>query len=80
MLSKTHPINHLYLFGSYTRDEQTKNRDIDILVDLSKPAGLQIIHLAKELESSLDKKIEFVSINGIEEKKTRYIKEDLIDV
>jgi len=28
----------------------------------------------------LDKKIGLVSINGIEEKKKRYIKEDLIDV
>src|SRR6056297_4131136 len=64
-LKKKYPINHLYLFGSYARDEQTENSDIDILVDFSKPIGFQFVHLAKDLETLLDKKIDLVSMNGI---------------
>ena len=32
-ISKKNDVNHLYLFGSYAKGLQTKNSDIDIVID-----------------------------------------------
>mgnify|MGYP003810297659 CR=1 FL=1 len=79
-LKKKYPIHQFYLFGSYARDEQTESSDIDIMVELEKPIGLNFVHLALELEALLEKKVDLVSINGVEKRKFQYIKEDMIDV
>jgi len=79
-LKTKYPVNHFYLFGSYARDEQTEDSDIDIMVELDKPIGFEFVHLALELEALLDKKVDLVSINAIEEKKMRYIREDITDI
>jgi predicted nucleotidyltransferase len=79
-LKMKYPVNHFYLFGSYARDEQTEDSDIDIMVDLKKTIGFTFVHLALDLEALLKKKVDLVSIDGIEEKKMRYIREDMIDV
>lgn len=79
-LKTKYPVSHFYLFGSYARDEQTEASDIDIMVELEKPIGFKFVHLALDLEVLLKKKVDLVSIDGIEEKKMRYIREDMIDV
>jgi hypothetical protein len=55
-LKKKYPIHQFFLFGSYARDEQTEISDIDIMVELEKPIGLNFVHLALELEALLNKK------------------------
>jgi len=79
-LKTKYPVNRFYLFGSYARDEQTEDSDIDIMVELDNPIGFEFVHLALELEALLDKKVDLVSINAIGEKKMQYIREDMIDV
>jgi uncharacterized protein len=75
-----YPIVRLALFGSVSRGEDSIDSDVDILVEFSRPAGMQFIHLALELEKMLQKKVGLVSKNGI---KTAYLSEiepDLIYV
>ena len=54
------------LFGSFVREEQTKNRDIDILVELKKDLSLlDVIKIKLELEKVLMKKVDLVEYDTI---------------
>lgn len=54
-------IESLYLFGSYARDEQSSNSDIDLLIDFKKtPDLLTFIELEEYLSHSLQKKVDLV--------------------
>lgn len=60
---KTQPVLKAWLFGSYSRDEQHADSDVDILVlyDRTQPIGLfklSEMHLA--LEDLLGKKVDLV--------------------
>jgi hypothetical protein len=76
-LSKKYHISYLAIFGSVSRNENTKNSDIDILVDFTQPVGLEFIDLADELEKILDHKVDLVSRNGIKPEYYEQIKNDL---
>ena len=59
----TQPVNRAYLFGSCSRGEETKNSDVDILVDLdkSKPIGLfQYVTMKLELQDLLQREVDLV--------------------
>lgn len=54
------------IFGSYTRGEQKKDSDIDILVEISKPISLlDFVGLKQELEDTLGIKVDLVEYNSI---------------
>lgn len=69
---KTQPVLRAYLFGSYVRNEATKDSDIDILVDLdySQPIGLEFIQMKMDLQELLSKQVDLVSSRGL----SKYIK------
>ena len=59
----TQPVNRAYLFGSCSRGEETKDSDVDILVDLdkSKPIGLfQYITMKLDLQDLLQREVDLV--------------------
>lgn len=60
---KDKPVNKVWLFGSYARDEADDTSDIDVLVDIEKDAmiGLKYFSWRQELEELLSKKIDIVS-------------------
>lgn len=80
MLAKNYPISSMAIFGSVSRGEDGSGSDVDILVEFSKPAGMQFIHLAYELERILQKKVDLVSKNGIKAAYFEEIQPDLIYV
>ena len=64
----TFGVNKIGLFGSYVRNEQLPQSDIDILVDLdpAKETFDNFMNLYDYLEELFDgKKIEIVSVNGL---------------
>ena len=65
------------IFGSYVKEQQNENSDIDILVDFNKPIGIEFIDLANELEVILQNKVDLVSKNGIKPQYLKYIEPDL---
>lgn len=79
-LYKKYPIKSLALFGSFSRNEQNNNSDIDILVEFNHNVGLEFIELADELENLINTKVDLVSKNGIKDKYFQYIKNDLLYV
>ena len=59
----TRPVKRAYLFGSCSRGEETKNSDVDILVDLdkSKPIGLfQYVTMKLDLQDLLHREVDLV--------------------
>ncbi|MEI6185376.1 MAG: nucleotidyltransferase domain-containing protein [Bacteroidota bacterium] len=67
-LEAKYHVSALGLFGSVVRDDYTDISDIDIIVDFSKPIGIDFIDLADLLEKHLDKPVDLVSKRGIKEK------------
>jgi predicted nucleotidyltransferase len=51
-LSRKYNIKQLAIFGSNSRSEETKNSDLDIMVEFNKPIGFEFIDLANELKKN----------------------------
>ena len=60
------PVERAWLFGSFSRMEESPGSDIDILVDLDSSSPMGLLHYARminTLESLLNRKIDLVT-NG----------------
>ena len=73
-------VNSIGLFGSILRDDFTDESDIDIIVDFSKPVGIEFIDLANYIETKLNKKVDLVSKNGVKPKYFSQIESDIVYV
>lgn len=63
---KGQPIIRAWLFGSYSRGEETPDSDIDILVDYDKSQPISLLKICSiiiDLEDILGKKVDLVE-NG----------------
>jgi len=58
-------VKKIGLFGSYARDEQKEDSDIDIIVEFSRPVGFQFIELKLYLEEILNSKVDLVTLNAL---------------
>ncbi|TWJ02371.1 hypothetical protein JN11_01343 [Mucilaginibacter frigoritolerans] len=70
-------VNSIGLFGSVVRDDFNDNSDIDIIVDFTKPIGIDFIDLADLLEASLKRPVDLVSKKGIKEKYFKVIESEI---
>ena len=59
----TQPVLKAWLFGSFSRGEETQDSDVDIIValDKSKPIGLKFFGMWSDLEGLLGRKVDLVS-------------------
>jgi hypothetical protein len=73
-------VSSIGLFGSYVRNEQKEESDLDIIVDFSQPVGIEFIDLADFLEDNLRTKVDLVSLNGIKPKYLEAIKPEILYV
>jgi uncharacterized protein len=60
-------VDKIGYFGSYARNEQTSDSDIDILVSFGKPLGWAFFDLHELLEKELEKKVDLVSVKALKE-------------
>jgi uncharacterized protein len=79
-LTQKYFVNSIGLFGSIVRNEFTDKSDVDIIVDFSKPIGIEFIDLANYIESKLRKKVDLVSRNGVKPKYYHQIESEIIYV
>ena len=70
-------IKNLAIFGSYARNEQRSDSDIDMLVEFDGPIGIEFIDLANQLETILQLRVDLVSRTGIKPKYYKAISSDL---
>jgi len=76
-LSEKYGLSGLAVFGSYGREQQREDSDVDIMVEFKKPIGIEFIDLANELEKILNIKVDLVSKRGVKEQYLRAIEQDL---
>lgn len=58
-------VNFCYLFGSYSRNTQKEDSDVDLLIDTT-VTGLAFYGLVEELRNSLSKKVDLLKFNQLE--------------
>ena len=73
-----HGVTYAAVFGSVARGEQRQDSDIDILVRLGRPTGMiGYMQLVEGLEQSLNKKIDLVTEQSLNQHVRPYIMPDL---
>lgn len=75
------PIDKAWIFGSYAREEEKKNSDIDILVSFlpkTKITLLQYAHLVNALQALTGKKIDLVENGQLKKFATKGVDSDKI--
>ena len=69
------------IFGSYSRSEEKKDSDLDLLVDFMEGATLfDLAGLGNFLEEKLHCKVDVVSRRALKEETKPYIYDDLVEL
>lgn len=58
-------IGRVRLFGSYARDEARPDSDIDLIVEITKPLGLDYFRIEDELSEKLGAKVEMTTDDAL---------------
>jgi predicted nucleotidyltransferase len=76
---ENHDVSRAGIFGSYAKNEQTKDSDIDILIQLNdKISLLEFVRIKIELEDKLNKKVDLVEYQSIKPRlKNRILSEEI---
>ncbi|GLU55781.1 nucleotidyltransferase family protein [Dyadobacter frigoris] len=73
-------VSSIGLFGSIVRNDFNASSDIDIIVDFSKPIGIEFVDLADFIEKELNKPVDLVSKKGIKPKYFSAIESEIVYV
>lgn len=80
-LSSKYNVQSLGLFGSVTREDfKDDSSDIDIIVEFSRPVGVEFIDLGNYLEAIFKRKVDLVSRKGIKNQYFEEIQNDILYV
>ena len=72
-------VNEIALFGSYARNEQTENSDIDVMINLQPSSYINLCNTLYALQNLFpNQKVQIVSKKGIKPKYFEAIKNDLM--
>jgi predicted nucleotidyltransferase len=77
LLSKHNP-RKIGIFGSFARNQESKDSDIDILVDFKEQKSLlELIEIEMELEDALKRKVDLITETSVHPYLKDYIQNDL---
>jgi predicted nucleotidyltransferase len=76
-ICKRNDISYCAVFGSFARGEATEESDIDLLVKFSKPKGFSWVEAALEIEDTLGKEVDLITVNGLSPLIRDYVMSDL---
>ena len=77
VLEEKYKVKRIAIFGSYAREKQTEESDIDIMVEFSEPVGLAFFGLADFLEDILGVRVDLTTPDGIKPNRKKYVMEDI---
>lgn len=80
ILISKYPVERIAIFGSFARNEQDENSNVDIMIELNGKIGIDFFRMADEIEDYLGIKTDVASKNGIKPRYFDSIKKDLIYV
>lgn len=72
-----YPLRTLAVFGSVSRGDNGPESDVDIMVELAQPLGLDFVRLAYELEDLLGTKVDLVTRRAIKDRYFVHIEPEL---
>ncbi len=72
-------IGRVRLFGSHARDEALPDSDVDLIVELSRPMGLDYFRIEDELGEKLGARVEMSTEDGLHRIVRRHALADAID-
>jgi len=64
-LNEKYGVERIAIYGSFAKGNQRKRSDIDILVQLIKPLGLDFINLAYHLEKVLKRRVDLATFDTL---------------
>lgn len=64
-LQREFGVEKVAVYGSFAKGSQTEKSDIDIVVELSRPLGLQFVALACHLEDLLGRKVDLTTFAAL---------------
>ncbi len=74
-LKKNFHVTRIGIFGSFARNEETENSDVDILVEFEKtPDMFTFFSVEEYLEKTLNRKIDMVRPQGLK----KHVKENVL--
>jgi len=74
-------LESVALFGSYVRNEQRPDSDLDVLVTFSRGLGLfELIHAEDDLKARLGVKVDLVLRKNLQPRIARYILREAVEL
>lgn len=64
-LRERYGVARLALYGSFAQGHATAKSDVDLLVELTRPLGLEFVALASYLERCLGRKVDLVTFDTL---------------
>lgn len=58
-------LKSMAVFGSATRDDFRPDSDVDIMIEMGTPLGIEFIDLADELEGLLERKVDLATKGAV---------------
>ncbi|HGJ66440.1 TPA: nucleotidyltransferase, partial [bacterium] len=78
-LLRDYRVKEIGIFGSFVRNEQKRNSDLDILVEFEEPIGLfKFMDLEEYLKKLLGIKVDLVSKKALKPYIGKYILEEVV--
>ena len=65
LLKRRYKVSKIGIFGSYARGEQKRASDVDVLVELSEPIGLDLVALSEYLKNALGHEVDLVTVKAL---------------
>jgi len=76
-LKEHYGVKRIGLFGSYSKELQRPESDIDLIVEFDKPIGLKFIELCDYLEELLGKKVDLLTYEGVKNIRVKRVKRSI---
>ena len=80
LLQQKYPVKQIGLFGSYARGDAHAESDVDVVVELAAPMGLNFVAMANEIEDLLGIKTDVVPLQSLDNKFFQRVEKDIIYV
>ena len=76
-LNERFGVKRIALFGSFAKSRQSKDSDLDLVVEFDRPIGLTFFDLVEYLEKVLNKKVDILTFEAIKTIRIKHIAESI---
>ncbi len=77
-LKEKYNVEKIGIFGSFAKEQQTPESDIDIVVEFIKPLGFDFVEFGEYLENLLGTKVDILTKSGIKSIRIKSIAQDIV--